>query len=62
MLFREKPISAITLATLATVAGATLCGWFNTFDAVPTETPARAATSSIVGRLLRLVRAPVGIA
>ena len=42
---RTKPSSAIASSTRSRVATATSSGRFSTFDTVPTETPARAATS-----------------
>ena len=42
---RTKPSRSIAACTLATVSGATLSGWLSTFETVPTETDAAAATS-----------------
>ena len=42
---RTKPSSSIAWSTRSRVAAATSSGRFRTFDTVPTETPARAATS-----------------
>ena len=50
MLLREKPSSAIAASTFSRVRSDTRSGWFRTWDTVPTETPALAATSGRVGR------------
>ena len=42
---RTKPSSAIASSTRWRVASATTSGRFRTFDTVPTDTPARVATS-----------------
>ena len=42
---RTKPSSAIASSTLARVAPLTRSGRFRTLETVPSETPARAATS-----------------
>jgi hypothetical protein len=42
---RTKPSSSIARSTRCLVAAATNSGRLSTFDTVPTDTPARAATS-----------------
>jgi rhamnulokinase len=42
-----KPSCSMAASTRARVWGRTRSGWFNTFDTVPTATPARVATSFI---------------
>jgi hypothetical protein len=43
--FRTKPSDAIAASTFARVTGLTTSGRFSTFDTVPRETPAAAATA-----------------
>src|SRR4051812_26506790 len=42
---RTKPRSLIACSTRRRVGSRTICGRFKTFETVPTETPAAAATS-----------------
>ena len=60
MLLREKPSSAIAARTFSRVPSDTRSGWFRTWDTVPTETPALAATSGSVGREEPLLPFPRG--
>jgi hypothetical protein len=48
---RTKPSSTIAACTRSRVASLTSCGRFSTFDTVPMDTPATAATSFMPGVL-----------
>ncbi len=49
---RTKPRSSIARRTRACVVSATRSGLFSTFETVPTETPARLATSRMLRRVV----------
>ena len=42
---RTQPSSSMAACTRSAVSALTLPGWFSTLDTVPTDTPARRATS-----------------
>src|ERR1035437_2390562 len=57
---RTNPSSAITVVTRSRVSALTRCGLFSTFETVPTETPAAAATSVIRGVAAMIFLASAG--
>src|SRR5262249_4646228 len=62
--FGTKPSRAIAASTRARVAGRTEDGWLSTLETVPTDTPARKATSLMLTDVMRPPAVPstIGVA